>query len=59
MLIFPNNKTNNTKKKQKYFFNFLGPTKIDLDLPIFIQNNKSWLSSSLKIFEKKTIEKII
>jgi len=28
--FFPKKKTNNTKKKQKYFLNFLGPKRIDL-----------------------------
>ena len=49
MLIFPkNNKTNNIKKKQKYFCFFFARQGLNLVLRILLQNKKSGLCSSLK-----------
>ena len=60
ILIFPkNNETNNTKKKQKYFFNFWARQGLTLVLRILITNEKSGLRSSLGEMIWKTIEKMI
>ena len=49
ILIFPkNNETNNTKKKQKYFFDFWARQGLTLVLRILIKDKKSGLRSSLK-----------
>jgi len=58
ILIFPkNNETNNTKKKEKYFFDFWARQGLTLVLRILIKDEKLGLHSSLKKMIWKTIWK--